>query len=135
MQTHDEATVYVKELDLFVTVKFIEDTLAVLSRGKFFDDHGYSYEWTCGQILYFIKDGRKIQCHTVNYVLLVLQGLSTGSSSSATPTSPTSSSQNYVNSTMRQATKRSEHVSERAQGDLSPEPPKKDKKQIMVTAS
>ena len=30
VQTKEEATVYVKQLDLFVTVKFLEDTAAVL---------------------------------------------------------------------------------------------------------
>ena len=49
VQTSEEATVYVKELDLFVTVKLLEDTLAVLSLGTLCDDHGYSYEWTSGQ--------------------------------------------------------------------------------------
>ena len=44
-----EATVYVKELDLFVTVKLLEDTAAVLSLGTLCEDHGYSYEWTSGQ--------------------------------------------------------------------------------------
>ena len=58
----EEATVYVKELDLFVTVKLLEDTPAVLSLGKRRENHGY--EWTCGQLPYLIKDGRKIQCHT-----------------------------------------------------------------------
>ena len=48
VQTNEEATVYVKELDLFLTVKLLEDTPAVLSLGKLCDDHGYSYEWTSG---------------------------------------------------------------------------------------
>ena len=34
VQTQEEATVYVKELVLFVTVKLLEDTPAVLSLGK-----------------------------------------------------------------------------------------------------
>ena len=38
VQTKEEATVYVKELDLFVTVKLL-DTLAVLSFGKLCEDH------------------------------------------------------------------------------------------------
>ena len=46
VQTKEEATVYVKELDLFVKVKLLEDTPAVLSLGKLCEDHGYSYEWT-----------------------------------------------------------------------------------------
>ena len=38
VQTEEEATVYVKDLDLFVTVKLLEDTLAVLSLGKLVED-------------------------------------------------------------------------------------------------
>ena len=49
VQTHEEATVYVKELDIFLTVKVLEDTPAVLSLGKLCDPHGYSYEWINGQ--------------------------------------------------------------------------------------
>ena len=40
--THEEATVYVKELDIFLTMKVLEDTPAVLSLGKLCDEHGYS---------------------------------------------------------------------------------------------
>ena len=61
VQTKEEATVYVKELDLFVTVKLLEDTPAVLSLGKLCDDHGYSYEWTSGQKPQLIKNGRRIE--------------------------------------------------------------------------
>ena len=42
VQTKEEATVYVKELDLFVTVMFLEETPAVLSLWKLFEDHGFS---------------------------------------------------------------------------------------------
>ena len=45
VQTHQEATVYVKELDIFLTRKVLEDTSVVLSLGKLCDEHGYSYEW------------------------------------------------------------------------------------------
>ena len=48
VQTHEEATVYVKELDIFLT-RVLEDTPAVLSLGKLCDEHGYSYEWINGQ--------------------------------------------------------------------------------------
>ena len=37
VQTHDEATVYVKELGIFLTMKVLENTPAVLSLGKFCD--------------------------------------------------------------------------------------------------
>ena len=49
VQTHEEATVYVKELDIFLTIKVLEDTPAVLSLRKLCDEHGYSYEWINGQ--------------------------------------------------------------------------------------
>ena len=49
VQTHEEATVYVKELDIFLTMKFLEDTTAASSLGKLCDEHGYSHEWINGQ--------------------------------------------------------------------------------------
>ena len=49
VQTREEATVYVKELDLFVTVMLLEETPAVISLGKLYEDHGYTYHWTGGQ--------------------------------------------------------------------------------------
>ena len=48
VQTNEEATVYVKDLDIFLTVKLLEDTPAVLSLGKLCEEHGYSYEWISG---------------------------------------------------------------------------------------
>ena len=36
----EEATVYVRELDLFVTVMFLENTPAVLSLGKLCEEFG-----------------------------------------------------------------------------------------------
>ena len=49
VQTHEEATVYVKELNIFLTTKVIENTPAVLSLGKLCDENGFSYEWIHGQ--------------------------------------------------------------------------------------
>ena len=111
VQTKEEATVYVKELDLFVTVKLLEDTLAVLSLGKFCEDHGYSSEWTSGQKPQLIKDGIRIKCSTRKYVPIVVPGLSTSSSSSATPASPTSVPQETVIPTLHPASSRSESTS------------------------
>ena len=48
VQTHEEAPVYVKELDMFLTTKVLEDTPAVLL-GKLCDENGYSYERINGQ--------------------------------------------------------------------------------------
>ena len=44
--TKEEATVYVRELDSYVTVMLLDDTPAVLSLGTLCEDHGYNYHWT-----------------------------------------------------------------------------------------
>ena len=82
VQTHEEATVYVKELDIFLTMKVLENSPAVLSLGKLCDENGYSYEWINGQKPHLIKDGIRIICNTENFVFIVVPGLSTSSSSS-----------------------------------------------------
>ena len=60
VQTHEEAIVYVKELDIFLTMKVLDNTPAVLSLGKLCDENGYSYEWINGQKPHLIKDGIRI---------------------------------------------------------------------------
>ena len=72
VQTHEEATVYVKELDIFLTMKVLDDTPAVLSLGKLCDENGYSYEWINGQ-----------KPHTENLVPVVVPGLTSSSSGSS----------------------------------------------------
>ena len=49
VQTHEEAIVYVKELDIFLTMKVLDNTPAVLSLGKLCDENGYSDGWINGQ--------------------------------------------------------------------------------------
>ena len=66
-----EATVYVRELDLFVTVTLLEDTPTV---GKRCEELGYRYHWTSGQEPHLIKNGRKINCNTANSVPFVVLG-------------------------------------------------------------
>ena len=83
VQTHEEATVYVKELDIFLTMKVVENTPAVLSLGKLCDENGYSYEWINGQKTHLIKNGIRIQCNTENFVPIVVPGLSSLSSGSS----------------------------------------------------
>ena len=73
VQTHEEATGDVKDLDIFLTMKVLENTPAVLSLGKLCDEHGYSYEWINGQNTHLIKNGIRIQC-TENFVLIVVPG-------------------------------------------------------------
>ena len=85
VQTHEEATVYVKELEIFLTMEVLENTPAVLSLGKLCDENGYSYEWINGQKPHLIKHGIRIQCNTENFVPIVVPGFSTSSSSSSHP--------------------------------------------------
>ena len=74
VHTSGEATVYVNDLDQFVTVQLLEDTSRL---ENFCEDHGYSYEWTGGQKPHLIEHERKIRCNT-----FVVAGLYTGSSTS-----------------------------------------------------
>ena len=87
VHTHKEARVFVHDLNLFVTVQLLEETLAVLSLGKLCEDHGYSYEWVSGQKPRLTKEGKTILCKTDNFVPLVVPGLSTISGSNSSPTS------------------------------------------------
>ena len=111
VQTREEATVYVKELDLFVTVMLLEETPAVLSLGKLYEDHGYTYHWISGQEPHLTKNGKKIKCKKSNYVPFVVPGLSTSSSTSSSLTSSTFSSQDSVIGTENPATERSGSLS------------------------
>ena len=70
--TKEEATVYVRELDLFVTVKLLEETAAVLSLGKLCVDHGYSSIGPVVRNHISSKNGRKIDCNSANYVSFVV---------------------------------------------------------------
>ena len=72
VQTHEEATVHVKELGIFLTMKVLENTP---------DENGYSYEWIYGQKTNLIQKGIRIQCNTENFAPTVVPGLSAGSSS------------------------------------------------------
>ena len=82
VQTHEEAIVYVKELGIFLPMKVLENTPAVLSLRRLCDENGYSYEWINGQKPHLIKDGIRIICNTENIVPIVVLGLSSSSSGS-----------------------------------------------------
>ena len=75
VQTHEEATVYVKELEKFLTMKALQDTPAVLSLGELCDEHGYSHEWINGQKPHLVKNGIRIQCNTEYFIPIVVPGL------------------------------------------------------------
>ena len=67
VQTHEKTIVNVKELDIFLTMKVLENTSAVLSLEKFCDENEYFYEWINGQKPHLIKDGIRIICNTESY--------------------------------------------------------------------
>ena len=83
VQTYEEATRCVKELYIFLTMKVLENTPAVLSLGKLCDESGYSYEWINGRKPHLIKDGIRIICNTENFFPIVVPGLSSSSSASS----------------------------------------------------
>ena len=83
VQRHEEAIVYVKELEIFLTMKVLENTPAILSLGKLCDENGYSNEWINGQKPHLIKDGIRIICDTENFVPIVFPILTSSSSTSS----------------------------------------------------
>ena len=122
VQTREEATAYVKELDLFVTVMLLEETPAVLSLGKLCEDHGYTYHWTSRQKPHLTKNGQRIDCNVSNYVPFVVPGLSTSSSTTPTPTSSSYSSPDSVIGTENPAIERSGGMSEELRGKFMHKP-------------
>ena len=129
VQTHKEATVCVKELDVFLIMKVLENTPAILSLGKLCDENGYSYEWINGQKPHLIQNGIPIQCNTENFVPIVVPGLSANSSSgSDSSTSRTHSRQESHCSTSSSSSYSSPTVSDsktreredRIESDISP---------------
>ena len=70
VQTREEATICVKQMDLFVKVMLLEETPAVLSLVKLCEDHGYTYHWTSGQKPHLIRNSKRIDCNISNYVHL-----------------------------------------------------------------
>ena len=98
VQTHEEAIVYVKELDIFLTMKVLENTPAVLSLGRLCDENGYSYEWINGQKPHLIKNGIRIICNTENFVPIVVPGLSSSSSGSSSTSRTPSRQENHCSS-------------------------------------
>ena len=87
VHTHEEAQVFVHNLNQFVTVQLLEDTLAVLLPGWLCKDHGNSDEWVSGQEPRLTKEGKNIICKTDNLVPLVVPKLSVNFGSSSSPTS------------------------------------------------
>ena len=98
VQTPEEATVYVKELDIFLTMTVLENTPAVLSLGKLCDENGYSYEWINGQKPHLTENGIRIPCNTENFVPIVVPGLSSSSSGSSSASKTPSRQESHSSS-------------------------------------
>ena len=113
VQTQEKAIVYVKELDMFLTMKVLENTPAVLSLGKLCDENGYFYEWINGQKPHLSKNGIRIFCNTKKFVLIVVPNLSSSSSG------PSSTSRTPMKQESRFSSSSSSSLSSRTVGDLS----------------
>ena len=74
VQTREEASEHVKELDFFVTDMLLEETPAVLSLGKLCEDHGCTDHWASGRKPQLTKKARKLiaccqfMCHALSLV-------------------------------------------------------------------
>ena len=58
VDTTEEVTFFLKEMDMFVPVQLLEDTPVVLSLGKTLRRKWYSYEWNEGQNPNLIKNNK-----------------------------------------------------------------------------
>ena len=63
VQTREEATLCVKQLDFFVKVMLPEETPQFFPLGKLCEGHGYTNHWTSGQKPHLTKNGNRIGCN------------------------------------------------------------------------
>ena len=73
VQIREEAMVYVKQLDLFVTVMLLEENSRSFSR-EALRGSWVTYRWTRGQESHLTKTGKISDCKKSNYVPLVVLG-------------------------------------------------------------
>ena len=74
VRPHEEAQVFVHDLNQFVTVQLFEETPAVRSLGKFCGDNGYSYEWSAVKSHDWPRMGRLLFARQTISYLLSFQG-------------------------------------------------------------
>ena len=72
--THEEAQVFVHDLNLFVAVQLFQETPAILLLGQLCEDHGYSCEWVSGQKPRLTNMGRVTSGRRTTSYLLSFQG-------------------------------------------------------------
>ena len=69
-------TSFVRDFDLFVTVRFLDETPAVLLLHLLRSKHGYSFEWKNGETPRLANNVKSITCTMDNFVLLFVPKLS-----------------------------------------------------------
>ena len=84
VQINENTRVFVHDLDLFVTVQLLDETLAVLSLRMFCSEHGRSFEWKIGETPQLTPNGKTITCTVDNLVPLVASSSSLSSISRST---------------------------------------------------
>ena len=127
VQTHEEATVYVKELDIFLTMKVLDNTPAVLSLGKLCDETDIPMSGSMVKNPHLIQNRIRIPCNTENFVPIVVPGLSSSSSgSSSTSKTPSwqeshcSSSSSTSSSSLSVSEIQTREREDRTESDISP---------------
>ena len=95
VQINVDAQVFVHGFDLFVTVQLLVETPAVLLLDFLCSKHGCSFEWKTAKLHNWPNNGKLITCTKDNFVLLVVPGLSSYSSSSLSSTSRSIDQKNY----------------------------------------
>ena len=136
VRTHEEAHVFVHDLNQYTTVQLLEETPAVPSLGQLCKDHGLSCEWVSGQEPRLTINGKSVLCKTYIFEPLVVPGSSVNSESSSSPTMPPPESLGpevlSVSGNMAAANSSSDSVLERsdelATGKLGQESLRSDKK-------
>ena len=81
VQINEDAQVFAHDLDLFVTVRLLDETPAVLSLRMLCSKHGNSFEWKNGETPRLANNGKTTTWKMDNFVFLVVPGLSSHSSS------------------------------------------------------
>ena len=76
VQRNEDAQVFVHDFDLFVTVRLLDGTPAVLLLDMLCSKHRYSFEWKNGKTPRLTTNGKSITCTMDNFVLLAVPGLS-----------------------------------------------------------
>ena len=75
-QINENAQVFVHDFDLFVTVRLLDETPAVLLPCMLCSKQGFPFEWEVGETPRLANNGKSITCIMDNSVLLVVPGLS-----------------------------------------------------------